>query len=141
LAQSGDFPLAHFLLETYYLFIQEVMMALLVSRKSKRNAKKRAMVKPDQVIPRKRMTKTTDNKGRVALGGGFANRAVIIEQLSETEVVVKLARVIPEREAWLYENKKALTAVRNGLAQARAGKVTAGPDMKGDADLARQLED
>ena len=85
--------------------------------------------------------KTADKKGRIVLGGRFANRAVIIERVSETEVVVKLARVIPETESWLYENPLALAAVRTGLAQARASGVTQGLDMKSDAKLVAQLED
>jgi hypothetical protein len=75
------------------------------------------------------------------LGARFANRAVIVQWLNETEMVVKLARVIPESEAWLYENQDALGAVRMGLAQARQNQVTPGPDVDADADLARQLED
>ena len=53
----------------------------------------------------------------------------------------KLARVIPEREAWLYENKEALAAVRNGLAQARSGKAAAGPNLDSDAQIAALLKD
>ena len=60
-------------------------------------------------------TKTADSKGRVTLGERFANRTVIIEDIDETEVRVTLARVIPEREAWLYENDKALTSLRSGF--------------------------
>ncbi len=86
--------------------------------------------------------KSADAKGRVALGGHFANRAVIVEHRSETEVVVRLARVIPEGEAWLYENPKALASVRRGLDQARKGKVAKkSPDLKAAAKLAAQLED
>ena len=86
--------------------------------------------------------KTTDAKGRVSLGGHFANRAVIVEQQGDDAVVVRLARVIPEREAWLYENPQALAAVRRGLDQARAGKVaTDPPDLKKAAKLATRLED
>ena len=86
--------------------------------------------------------KSTDSKGRVALGGHFANRAVIVEHRSEDEVVVRLARVIPEREAWLYENPKALASVRRGLDQAGKGKVAKNPpDMRNAAKLAGQLED
>jgi|SRR5665213_1513335 len=87
------------------------------------------------------LTKTADNKGRIALGSRFANRAVIIETLSDTEVVVKLARVIPESEAWLYENAEALSAVRTGLAQARAGRVVPGPALGRDAKLVSEMED
>ena len=86
--------------------------------------------------------KSTDAKGRVTLGGHFANRAVIVEHRSEDEVIVRLARVIPEREVWLYENPKALASVRRGLDQARKGNVTKKPpDLKAAAKLAEQLED
>lgn len=33
--------------------------------------------------------------------------------------MIRLARVIPEREAWLYENGAALDAIRRALKQAR----------------------
>jgi PHD/YefM family antitoxin component YafN of YafNO toxin-antitoxin module len=67
---------------------------------------------------------------------------VIVEQQGEDAVVVRLARVIPEREAWLYENPKALAAVRRGLDQARRGKVAKNPpDLKAAAKLAARLED
>ena len=86
--------------------------------------------------------KSTDSKGRVTLGGHFANRAVIVEQRSDDEVIVRLARVIPEREAWLYENPTALASVRRGLDQARKGNVAKNaPNLKAAAKLARQLED
>lgn len=86
--------------------------------------------------------KSTDSKGRVTLGGNFANRVVIVEHRSEDEVLIRLCRVIPEREAWLYENPEALASVRLGLAQARKGKVAKKPpDLKAAAKLAEQLED
>lgn len=86
--------------------------------------------------------KTTDAKGRVTLGGHFANRAVIVEQQGDDAVVVRLARVIPEREVWLYENPQALAAVRLGLSQARKGAVAKkSPDLKAAAKLAARLED
>jgi hypothetical protein len=40
--------------------------------------------------------------------------------------LIKLARVIPEREAWLYENKEAVASVRRGLNQAASGKFAKG---------------
>jgi hypothetical protein len=86
--------------------------------------------------------KSADSKGRVSLGGHFANRAVIVEHRSDDEVVVRLARVIPEGEAWLYENPKALASVRRGLDDARKGNVTKkAPDLKAAAKLAKLLED
>jgi hypothetical protein len=86
-------------------------------------------------------TKTTDSKGRVVLSKKFANRTVIVEEVSDTEILIKLARVIPEREAWLFENPAALSAVRKGLAQARARHFVPGPDLEADADFVAQLED
>ena len=86
--------------------------------------------------------KSTDSKGRVTLGGHFANRAVIVEHRSDDEVIVRLARVVPEREVWLCENPKALASVRRGLEQARKGNVTKNPpDLKAATKLAGQLED
>ncbi len=87
------------------------------------------------------VTKTADSKGRIVLGGAFANRPVIVEQVSETEIVIKMARVIPESEAWLYGNAVALNSVRKGLAQARAGEVVKGPELKADEAFAAELED
>jgi hypothetical protein len=43
-------------------------------------------------------TRSTDAKGRVSLPKSFANATVIIEQISETELRVRKARVIPEDE-------------------------------------------
>ena len=86
--------------------------------------------------------KNADSKGRVTVGDRFANRAVIVEQRSEDEVVVRLARVIPERETWLDENLEALASVRRGLDLARKGEVAKNPpDMKAAVKLAAQLED
>jgi len=85
--------------------------------------------------------KNVDSKGRLTLGESFANATVIVESRGEGEVIVKLARVIPEREAWLYDNKAALAAVRRGLNQAAEGQFVAGPDLKAAAELAEQLQD
>ena len=79
-----------------------------------------------------------DSKGRIVLGGEYANRTVLVERRGD-ELVVRLARVIPEREAWLYENPDALGAVREGLQQAKAGKFGKGPDLKAAAKLADQI--
>jgi len=86
------------------------------------------------------LTKNTDSKGRITLGESFANRTMLVEQHGD-EFVLRLARVIPEREAWLYESEKALAAVRSGLKQAKAGTFAKkGPDLKRAAKLADQLE-
>lgn len=85
--------------------------------------------------------KTIDSKGRVTLGKHFANRTALVRYISKNEVVVKLARVIPEDEAWLYENEEALTAVQRGLSQAASGRFAKPPDLDADSKLADQIED
>jgi len=85
--------------------------------------------------------KDIDSKGRVTLGASFANRTVIVEE-REGEIVLKLARLIPERESWLYENDVALGSVRRGLNEAKRGKFAKkGPDLKAAAELAESLQD
>lgn len=85
-------------------------------------------------------TKNTDSKGRLTLGEAFANRTVIVEDRGE-EIVVRLARVIPEGEAWLYENPTALASVRRGLKQARSKELSDGPDLAKAAKLTAKLKD
>jgi hypothetical protein len=88
------------------------------------------------------MIKTADSKGRISLGQRFANRPVIIENISDTEVKVSLARVIPEREMWLYQNPEARETVFRGLEQARAGQFAESPpDLEADAEWVQELED
>jgi Protein of unknown function (DUF1778) len=43
-------------------------------------------------------TRSTDSKGRICLPKAFANATVIIDQLSETELRVRKAVVIPQDE-------------------------------------------
>jgi hypothetical protein len=42
------------------------------------------------------LTRTTDRKARVSLPRAFANATVIIEQVSDTELRIRKAQVIPE---------------------------------------------
>ena len=53
-------------------------------------------------------TKKIDSKGRIVLGKQFANRAAIVQYMDDGDMVIRLARIIPENEAWLYENEQAL---------------------------------
>jgi len=85
-------------------------------------------------------TKNTDSKGRLTLGDAFANKTIIIEERGD-EIVLHLARVIPEREAWLYDNPTALGAVRRGLKQAKERKLSNGPNLTNAAKLADKLKD
>ena len=42
--------------------------------------------------------RTTDAKGRLSLPKSFANATVLIEQISDTEIRIRKARVVPEDE-------------------------------------------
>ena len=48
-------------------------------------------------------TRTTDAKARVVLPKSFANATVVIEQVGETEVRVRLAQMIPVDEIRFLE--------------------------------------
>jgi hypothetical protein len=95
-----------------------------------------------QVTPGEKSAKSTDNKGRVTLGEKFANRTVLVKELSDTEVLIELATVIPDRELWLHKNSDAIASVARGLQEARAGNfVDHPPDIAGDAKLVKRLMD
>lgn len=86
-------------------------------------------------------TKLVDNKGRIALGPRLAGRMVIVDDSDPECILIKPAVAIPEKEAWLYKNKEALSRVRKGLAQATEGEVSdAPPNLAADAELADMLE-
>jgi hypothetical protein len=86
-------------------------------------------------------TKLIDKKGRLMLGTTLAGRMVIVDDSDPDQIVISPAVAIPEREAWLYKNKEALSRVRKGLEQAREGKFSESPpDLDKDAALADQLE-
>lgn len=48
-------------------------------------------------------TRTTDNKGRVTLPKGFANATVLVDQVGEYEVRVRLAKIVPIEEIRFVE--------------------------------------
>lgn len=48
-------------------------------------------------------TRNTDPKARVTLPKAFANKTVLVEQVSESEVRIRVARVIPEDEIRFVE--------------------------------------
>jgi hypothetical protein len=88
------------------------------------------------------MIKTVDSKGRISLGQRFANKPVIIEHLSDTEVKVSLARVIPEREMWLWQNPEARETVLSALERLKRGEFAENPpDLEADEELVSKLED
>lgn len=72
----------------------------------------------------KALTMRPDSKGRITLGklarGVSSFRATLD---SEGRIILEPYAEIPAREKWLFENKSALTAVREGLEQSAQGKV------------------
>ena len=50
--------------------------------------------------------KTIDEKGRLTLGREYAGRTVQLEK-NDGGIVIKFYRVVPEHEAWLWENETA----------------------------------
>jgi hypothetical protein len=48
-------------------------------------------------------TRTTDSKARVILPRAFANATVVVEQVGETEVRIRLAKTIPVDEIRFVE--------------------------------------
>ena len=83
--------------------------------------------------------KKVDDKGRLSLGKDFAGRDLRIEE-TESGFVASYVVQVAAKEAWLWENEKALTAVRKGIEEAAAGKLKSGPadweEIVAKADLA-----
>ncbi len=53
------------------------------------------------------ITHTTDLKARVSLPKAFANATIIIEQISDTELRIRKAQVVPENEISFQEESAA----------------------------------
>lgn len=87
-----------------------------------------------------RETKQTDRRGRISLGARYANRTFLVEEAGDC-VVIRPARVVPEVEAWLYENKKTLAGLREALGQAKRREFVKGPAFERALKRGRQLLD
>jgi len=91
-------------------------------------------------MPTTRETKQADERGRISLGRSFANCTFLVENAGDG-IIIRPARVIPEQEAWLYENQAALAQVRKGLAQARKGQFSTAPSLDEARRLAARMTD
>ena len=58
-------------------------------------------------------TRTTDAKARVSLPKSFANVTVLIEQVTDTEIRIRKARVIPEEEIRDHEDSRTILSDRD----------------------------
>jgi len=72
--------------------------------------------------------KTIDGKGRLTLGREFAGRTVQVER-DDDRLIVMFCRVVPDREAWLWENQTAKGMVDRGLRQAQLRELNDGSDL------------
>jgi hypothetical protein len=59
------------------------------------------------------ITRTTDPKGRVSLPKAFANATVIIEQVSDVELRIRKARIVPEDEVRFREESPTVLSKRD----------------------------
>lgn len=62
-----------------------------------------------------------DSKGHINLGHKHANQDFRVRVEGDRIILEKLT-VIPEREMWLYKNKKAMASLQKGLSQAKKMK-------------------
>lgn len=86
-------------------------------------------------------TRVVDTRGRLSLGAAFAGKHVIITHESPTVVRIQMAAVVPENEAWLWNNPQALASVLTGIQQASAGEVAEPPDLKAGQCFADSIEE
>ncbi len=65
-----------------------------------------------------------DNKGRICLGN--LSKDIVrykVEQKADGRIILFPEVAVPINEAWLYNNKEALSAVMTGIEQAKANKT------------------
>jgi len=68
---------------------------------------------------------TLDSQNRATLGRllkGISTK-LFDARLVEGKIVLEPMEAVPEKEAWLYKNPKALQSVLKGLKDAQAGKI------------------
>jgi hypothetical protein len=66
---------------------------------------------------------------------------MLVEVRDDGTILMRPAVTVPANEAWLWKNKKALSLVQRGLAEARQGRHVRGPDLKAAAKLAAKIKD
>jgi len=70
-------------------------------------------------------TKTIDDRTRVTLGDLFKGyKRVRVYKNNRGEVLLQPVTEIPASEVWLFQNKKALDSVMNGLEDAFEGRIS-----------------
>ena len=70
-----------------------------------------------------------DSKKRVVLKGRV-HKHYFAYQDDEGKILLDPMELVPAREAWLYKNPKALSSLRQGLKDARDGRITKLPSLE-----------
>ncbi|MCB1085052.1 MAG: hypothetical protein KDK60_03010 [Chlamydiia bacterium] len=71
------------------------------------------------------MTKTlqTDAQGRLNLGKKYASSTFLVEVVDDSDLLLKKAAVIPERELWLLKEPDARESIHKGLEDAKKKRL------------------
>ena len=77
----------------------------------------------------------SDSRGRIQLGPTAVDKDFRVEFGEDGTISLVPVVFIPEREAWLYKNEEAMKQIRDGLADAAAGRVVRGESFAEYADL------
>ena len=79
-----------------------------------------------------------DSKHRVGLGRNLSGEVTSFQvyRNAHGQIVLDPMVSIPAHEAWLFKNKKALASVRQGLKEAKQGKL-----IKAKEDFSKYLKD
>jgi hypothetical protein len=71
-----------------------------------------------------------DAKGRITLGAlAYGISSFRVSTQEDGRIILEPYKEIPAREAWLFENKRALKQVQKGLQDAAAGEISKGADF------------
>jgi hypothetical protein len=65
-----------------------------------------------------------DSAGRIGLGKAMSGKLFQALAQPNGNIVLVPARVIPEREAWIFENPERLAALDAAMAESKAGKTS-----------------
>jgi hypothetical protein len=86
--------------------------------------------------------KYVDSRGRIPIGLQFAGHSMSVQLRKDGSVLLVPCVTIPEREQWLFKNKKALQLVQTGLEQAARNQFADDPpDLDADAEHLSETED
>ena len=65
---------------------------------------------------------TVDKSGRLCLGKEFIGRTFAMSVAKDGSISLVPGQFVPDKEAWLYQNKDAMASLKRGLKQASQGE-------------------